>query len=202
MSNWTPGGSPARMVPQPAAVTPVTSSTHADATPGDVHIELLSKPVYLCAVRDFMRQVCRRHNFHDDQTAQIVLAIDEALANVMKHGYGNRGDGRIWVHIAPFADSPRGAGIRIVIDDEAKQVDLASIKSRDLAEVRPGGLGVHIIKQVMDEATYTHREGGVGMRLTLVKHLSSPAVCAAPADNTSTSTSAIDRGCCGGSHGC
>lgn len=181
--------------PQPASAPPHVPDASADAN-AEVRIELLSKPVYLCAVRDFMRQVCRRHGFHDDQTAQIVLAVDEALANVMKHGYANHPDGHIWVAIAPFMQSLRGPGLRIVIEDAAKQVDLASIKSRDLAEVRPGGLGVHIIKQVMDEATYAHREGGVGMRLTLVKHLSSPAVSAAEADNASHTN------CCGGSHGC
>ncbi|HLP83167.1 MAG TPA: ATP-binding protein [Phycisphaerales bacterium] len=196
----------------PAAPPPaIDSDAHHDA---EVRIELLSKPVYLCAVRDFMRQVCRRHGFHDDQTAQIVLAVDEALANVMKHGYANHADGHIWLAISPFAQSQRGPGLRIVIEDTAKQVDLASIKSRDLAEVRPGGLGVHIIKQVMDEATYAHREGGVGMRLTLVKHLSSPAVCATQGDKCSTdmtsdsasknsaSNNKADNGCCGGSHGC
>lgn len=181
--------------PQPASTPPPAPDTTTDAN-AEVRIELLSKPVYLCAVRDFMRQVCRRHGFHDDQTAQIVLAVDEALANVMKHGYANHPDGHIWVAIAPFMQSQRGPGLRIVIEDAAKQVDLASIKSRDLAEVRPGGLGVHIIKQVMDEATYAHREGGVGLRLTLVKHLSSPAVSAAEADNASHTN------CCGGSHGC
>lgn len=180
--------------PQPTSTPPHVPDASADAN-AEVRIELLSKPVYLCAVRDFMRQVCRRHGFHDDQTAQIVLAVDEALANVMKHGYANHHDGHIWLALTPFTDSPRGPGLRIVIEDTAKQVDLASIKSRDLAEVRPGGLGVHIIKQVMDEAIYAHREGGVGLRLTLIKHLSSPAVSATQTDNASHTN------CCGGSHG-
>ena len=163
----------------------------------EIRMELLSKPVYLCAVRDFLRQICKRHGFNDDQGAQVVLAVDEALANVMKHGYDGKHDGHIWLSITPFTDGAheRGAGLRIVIEDRAKQVDIASIKSRDLADVRPGGLGVHIIKQVMDVATYEKRDDGAGMRLTLVKHVSSPAVHTAETDDAGRS------GCRGGSHG-
>ena len=58
---------------------------------------------------------------------------------------------------------------RFVIEDRAKQVDPATIRSRDLSEVRPGGLGVYIINEVMDDVTYAMRPEG-GMSLTMVKH--------------------------------
>lgn len=144
---------------------------------GEVRIELCSKTSYLCSVRAFMQSFCPRIGFDGAQSSQIVLAVDEALANVMKHGYQGRDDGRIVLRVTPFQDSAahRGPGVRIVIEDEARQVELSQIKSRNLDDVRPGGLGVHIIQRVMDEARYEHREGGVGMRLTLVKHVASPA---------------------------
>ena len=47
-------------------------------------------------------------------------------------------------------------------------MDPAVIKSRNLDEVRPGGLGVHIIKAVMDEVSYEKRNP-IGMRLTMTK---------------------------------
>ena len=56
------------------------------------------------------------------------------------------------------------------IEDEAKQIDPDSICGRDLDDVKPGGLGVHIIKEVMDVAEYQQRDP-VGMRLTMVKQL-------------------------------
>jgi hypothetical protein len=59
-------------------------------------------------------------------------------------------------------------GLRIVIEDLGRQTDPGAIKGRDLDDVRPGGLGVHIIREVMDEVVYEKRPGG-GMRLTLVK---------------------------------
>ena len=62
----------------------------------------------------------------------------------------------------------------MVIEDEARQVEPESIKGRDLADIRPGGLGVHIIREVTDLAVYEKR-AGAGMRLTIEKYVSSPA---------------------------
>jgi anti-sigma regulatory factor (Ser/Thr protein kinase) len=159
---------------------------------GPLTLELPSSTLHLCAVRAFVGEVCRRAGYTDMQTSQVVLAVDEALANVMKHGYMGRSDGRIRLRIEPVADAEHGSGLLFTIDDWGRQVDPASIRGRDLADIRPGGLGVHIIRQVMDRATY-EAPGGQGMRLSLVKFLSSPAVCGG----------VEDRGCGGrGSNAC
>ena len=60
--------------------------------------------------------------------------------------------------------------VRIVLDDRAKQVDPATIRSRDLDDIRPGGLGVYLIREIMDDVQFEHRDGG-GMRLTMSKRL-------------------------------
>lgn len=144
----------------------------------EIRLELVSKASYLCAVRSMISAVCNRLGFNNAQTSQVVLAVDEALANVIKHGYAGREDGKIDLYVCPFSVSERGPGIKFVIEDNAKQVDPAVIKSRDLDDVRPGGLGVHIIQRVMDFTKYEKRVGtvGGGMKLTLVKYLASPAV--------------------------
>lgn len=134
--------------------------------------------------------VARRLGFSDQQCSQIALALDEALCNVMRHGYGRRLDGPIWVSVWPLVNGACSCaepatlvngtgpelvdGLKLVIEDEAQQVDPAAIKSRDLDDIRPGGLGVHIIKEVMDQVVYEKRadgdaSAGVGMRLTMVK---------------------------------
>ena len=108
--------------------------------------------------------------------------------NIIPSGYDRRKDAPIWISLWPVASSNGiPSGLRIVLEDEAKQVDPSMIKSRDLDEVRPGGLGVHIIQQVMDEAKYEKREHG-GMRLTLVKRKSSDAARGGSCD------SSTDRG--------
>jgi serine/threonine-protein kinase RsbW len=132
---------------------------------GAIEIRLQSDPRYLCGIRELISGVARRLGFQDLESNHIALAVDEALANVIRHGYDNRCEYPIWVRVWEL-DS---GGIRIVVEDEARQVDPSCIKSRDLADVRPGGLGVHIIQEIMDFVEYEAREE-VGMRLTMEKH--------------------------------
>jgi serine/threonine-protein kinase RsbW len=139
------------------------------SNPPDIRVQMVSDPTYLSGARDLVSAVARRLGFTEEGCGQIALAVDEALCNVIRHGYERRKDGPIWISLWPLAaENGSGPGIRIVLEDEARQVDPSVIKSRDLDEVRPGGLGVHIIRQVMDEAVYEKRDGA-GMRLTLVK---------------------------------
>lgn len=130
---------------------------------------MLSQPRYLSGARDLVSAVAKRLGFDDQACGQIALAVDEALCNVIRHGYDRRADGRIWLSIWPVEEAAGEArGMRIVIEDEAKQVDPEKIKGRDLEDVKPGGLGVYIIKQVMNWVRYERREVA-GMRLVLVK---------------------------------
>lgn len=152
------------------------------AAPPDIRVELVSDPAYLSGAREMISAVARRLGFSEEGCGQIALAVDEALCNVMRHGYDRPRAGPIWISIWPRASDNGDAGITIVIEDEARQVDEEQIKGRDLDEVRPGGLGVHIIRQVMDVVRYEKRRPG-GMRLTLAKRrdgVNHPCACGGP----------------------
>jgi anti-sigma regulatory factor (Ser/Thr protein kinase) len=129
---------------------------------------MVSNPAYLCGVREMIAQISRRLGFTEAQCSQIALGVDEALANVMKHGYQRRIDGRIWLRMRPLTDA-KGQALELVIEDEGRQVEPEQIKGRDLEDIRPGGLGVHIIREVMDEVRYEKRAGTAGMKLTMLK---------------------------------
>lgn len=144
-----------------------------------VKLELRSNPLFLSGAREMVSSIARRLGFSDESSAHIALAIDEALCNIIRHGYDRQTERPIWISLYPEGgvSTPENqgqgsptTGLRIVIEDEAKQVDPSVIKSRDLDEIRPGGLGVHIIQQVMDSVSYERRKGPAGgMRLTMVK---------------------------------
>ncbi len=148
---------------------------------------MMSNPLYLSGAREMVSSVARRLGFSDEACGHIALAVDEALCNVIRHGYQKASDRPIWIGLVPLggvaqpgvpAGNPTQA-LKIVIEDEARQVDPEQIKSRNLEEVRPGGLGVHIIKAVMDEVKYERRESlngtpAVGMRLTMIKRRQEP----------------------------
>ena len=111
----------------------------------------------------------RAIGFAEEETGQIGLAIDEALANVINHGYGGPCDKPIDIAIEQVTWDG-ATGISITVRDFGRQVNPTEIRSRDLDDVRPGGLGVHIMRTVMDEVSYTPAEGG-GMQLVMKKKL-------------------------------
>ena len=128
-----------------------------------------SNPSDLPKVRQAVQAAAGAVGFDQDSIARMVLAIDEAITNVIKHAYQGRNDQRVEVCLTRVRESGID-GIQFDIRDFGKQVDPETICGRDLKEVRPGGLGVHIIRSVMDRVIYTPAEGG-GMRLRMIKLL-------------------------------
>lgn len=151
-----------------------------------LRLEMLSSPLYLAGARELVSCVADRLGMSEDACCHLKLSVDEALCNVIRHGYQNQHDRPIWISIEPMHDASRGVGMRVVIEDEARQVEPAEIRGRDLEDVKPGGLGVHIIAQLMDHVCYEKRDGS-GMRLTLVKWSGPGANHAAKDQNSSTS---------------
>jgi len=132
-----------------------------------LELNLLSDPANLATVRAAVRQVSVEAGFADADAEQIALAVDEALANVIKHGYGMQTNRPIRLR-AEVVSEERRTGLRFVVRDYGRVVDPATICGRDLEEVRPGGLGVHIIRSVMDEVCYEPAVGG-GTCLSMLK---------------------------------
>lgn len=136
-----------------------------------IRIELISDPIYLSGARELVGSVAKRLGFDDLVCSKIALAVDEALCNIIRHGYDRKTDRPIWIDLWPIRNGDHVAELVIRLEDEARQVEPDQLRGRDLADIRPGGLGVHIIREVMDEAKYEKREGGVGMRLVMRKRL-------------------------------
>lgn len=138
----------------------------------ELSVQMLSRTSLLAPLRCMVVAFAERIGFDETASGHIALALDEALANVIRHGYGGRDDCRIWVHLRHLEEPE---GLSIVVDDMARQVEPESIRGRDLDDVRPGGLGVHLIRSTMDAVRFEKRSEG-GMRLILEKRLRSAAV--------------------------
>jgi len=96
-------------------------------------------------------------------TADCVLAVDEACQNIIRHAYKG-GEGDIVLHVAR---EERDIVIRLM--DFAPPVDPAKLVPRPLDEVRPGGLGTHLMQSVMDKVGFRPPPPGIGNLLELVK---------------------------------
>lgn len=94
-----------------------------------------------------------------------VLAVDEACQNIIRHAYKG-GEGDIVLHVAR-----EGGDIIIRLMDFAAPVDPDKIVSRPLDEIRPGGLGTHLMRSVMDRVGFRPPPAGVGNLLEMVKRI-------------------------------
>jgi sigma-B regulation protein RsbU (phosphoserine phosphatase) len=117
--------------------------------------------------------------------ASLVLALDEACANVIRHGFGGGcSDGRVELVIAR-----EPGGLRFVLSDSAAGVDPSTVRPRDLDECRPGGLGVSFIDALMDSWQITPIASG-GNRLLMRKRWPKQAACTV-AESTHQGPSAL-----------
>lgn len=126
--------------------------------PPDVKLEaqVPSHPRFLSFVRALAGEGAALAGFADEDRDRIELAVVEGFSNIIRHGYGGRTDQRIEIRLSV----PPGT-FRIELDDWATFVDPSRIASRPLDDVRPGGLGVHLMRSTMDVVDYLkNRHGG------------------------------------------
>jgi len=128
----------------------------------------------LCLVRAALERATEVMRFPEPDSRAIVRSVDEALANVIRHAYKGRSGlpievicSRLWN--ANESDAPKG--LEVVLIDSGVAADPKRLKGRPLDEVRPGGLGIHFIKQSMDVVEF-HRKSGKNL-LRMVKYLTS-----------------------------
>ena len=130
----------------------------------DVQIVIPSDPRMLKIARAGVGHICTIMGFPSVDKNSVVLAVDEACSNIIKHAYGGRPNRPIEIRCRMFQDR-----LEVRLRDFGKKADLKSIRPRELDEVRPGGLGVHLIRTVMDKVVYRN-DAKRGNHLLLVKH--------------------------------
>ena len=116
-----------------------------------------------------MKETAHECGFSDDVIGKIILAVDEACTNIIKHAYKYSPNGNIHISIK-FADTK----FEISITDEGLHFNPVMVPEPDIQEYykqkKVGGLGVFLIKKLMDEVTY-HTLTGNKNQVVLVKYL-------------------------------
>jgi len=140
-----------------------------------LRMELRSDPVMLGVVRGALTGLTERLGFPDAECRAVVRAIDEALTNIIRHSYHGRTDQPIEASFRTIRvqhDGAQKAALEILLEDQGARVDRAKLHGRALEDVRPGGLGLHFIRQSVDTVEFRHRKGKNQLRL--VKFLPVP----------------------------
>lgn len=118
-------------------------------------------------IRDFVGDMARKVGFSDREVYSIQLAADEASSNIIEHAYAGVQDGKLEVECNIF-----DGGMKIVMRDRGKPFNPSSVPepnlNADLAERKIGGLGMYLMRKLMDEVTYVSSVDG-GNTLTMIK---------------------------------
>lgn len=126
---------------------------------------------HLRAISAFVMDAIKDTPFDSRQRYAIDLAVDEACSNVIDHAYGGECEGEIRILL-----DLNEKGLKITIQDDGCSFDPGCVADPDLTsplETRcERGLGVFLIREVMDEAAYDFSCPGVN-QLTLVKYFAS-----------------------------
>lgn len=143
-----------------------------NSKPNKFHKEIVIKSTTdnLSIVRDFVKSTAEQSGFPDAVAGKIVLAVDEACTNIIKHAYKYSPEGKILVDIS-FHDSK----LTISITDEGSHFNPDNIPEPDIQEYykqrRVGGLGMYLMKKLMDEVKYSTLKDNRN-QVVLVKYLS------------------------------
>jgi len=126
----------------------------------------------MALMRKFVEETATAWQADPDELADVVLAVDELATNSTLHGYrGRSGDIELKMRRT-------GADLEIVLRDRAAAFDPTQVPPPDMSlplEDRPiGGLGLHLVRHMVDELRYRARPEG-GNEIVLVKKRVFPA---------------------------
>ncbi len=116
-------------------------------------------PSQLKTVREHIERWAIFAGFDDITIGQIVLAVDEASANVIRYAYAD-GQGPIHYKVELDDDS-----FCVIMTDNGTPVDTSKVCGRKLEEVRPGGLGTHFMSLAFPDIEYCPQEKGTILRM-------------------------------------
>ncbi|MBL1212371.1 MAG: ATP-binding protein [Ignavibacteriae bacterium] len=123
----------------------------------------------LAKVREFTRSNAAKSGFDDDTIGKIILAVDEACTNIVKHAYKYYPNGEITINI----DSDKSK-FKITITDSGSKFNPNEIEEPNLSEYhrkrKVGGLGMFLMKKLMDEVKY-HTLSKDRNQVVLVKYI-------------------------------
>ena len=132
-------------------------------------LDVPSSTQNLALIREFVTRIAAQAGLNEVEVGQLELAVDEACANVIEHAYGDDKSKQVMIR-AVFDDDT----LRIHVIDTGQAFDPTQVQQQDLKDLiakrRTGGLGMRLIRTLMDEVHYDI-EPGRKNELRMVKKL-------------------------------
>lgn len=120
----------------------------------------------LRTIRQVIASVASASGFSEEAARDLMLAVDEACQNIIRHGYQGDASGQIRIRL-----TREGEELVVLLRDFAPPVDQDKVRPRDLADVRPGGLGTHLMRECVDDIRFLPPPADGGNLLRLAKRI-------------------------------
>lgn len=131
-------------------------------------LTVTSEITYLRAIHAFAREFSREIGFSPHDQEMILLALEEAVTNVIEHAFESEGQS------FEIVFEPSAGGMKIIIRDKGLPYDPRFVPGYeapdDIDQMTPSGLGSFIMKKCVDEVFFCNL-GKEGKELHLIKHL-------------------------------
>jgi serine/threonine-protein kinase RsbW len=124
-------------------------------------IQFSSHTANLAFIRNGVRDFLKGYPFSEKQRLLMVLGVDEACTNVIRYAYRLRDDQVISLRMEGLRKC-----VRMRLRDYGEQVLPHEMKSRSHDMIKPGGLGLFLIRYAFDEVDYIHKRRGTELVLT------------------------------------
>jgi anti-sigma regulatory factor (Ser/Thr protein kinase) len=124
-------------------------------------LEFTSHTANLALMRNFLRKFLARHPFSEKQRTLMVLGVDEACTNVIRYAYDLRDDQPIALSVEALSTC-----VRMRLRDYGEQTPANEMRGRAHNQVKPGGLGLHLIRNAFDKVDYILKPRGTELVLT------------------------------------
>jgi len=116
-------------------------------------VQFSAKFEFLDEIREFVGDIARAGGFGDKDVYNIQLAADEAASNIIEHAYEGVSDG-----VLELSCGVKANVITIILVDHGESFDPSEIPmpdlKADLSERKIGGLGIFLMRKLMDEVRY------------------------------------------------
>jgi serine/threonine-protein kinase RsbW len=131
-------------------------------------VQFAAKFEFLDEIREFVGEIARTGGFSDKEVYNIQLASDEAASNIIEHAYEGISDGFLEISC-----DVKGDAITIILVDHGESFDPSDVPApdlkADLSERKIGGLGIFLMRKLMDEVHYDAEPGENRNKLTMIK---------------------------------
>jgi anti-sigma regulatory factor (Ser/Thr protein kinase) len=138
---------------------PATSSSDAQG----LELRLTSEAVHIAAARRAVEDFAVGAGFDAQAVGQVGLCVNEALANIIRHAYGNAPGRPIHLYVERIEPN----ALSITLRDWGNGKNPADVPPKPRNTLEPGGVGMICLQSLMDEVRFSPQPDG--MELTMIK---------------------------------